>query len=337
MGRTIATAGVILAALVVGAAVLLVLSRSTQAPAAADPEPQPAVAARAVQLPATDQLAAREATLSEEMARFVEAFPAQAGAVQDLDDPAGDRWAVLIGINEHQPPTRNNIGSRQDAELLRSHLLDLGWRDDHIVLLTDGLAVRNNVEQAIAWLARKTDGDSVAIFHYSGHTKQWFDRDVDGDGEVPDEGLWPSDNDRIPDGEFVRQMSAVNAGRLWINIAACEAAGFADPGLARSGRTMTFSSREDEKSYEEPREDLSIWGHHLIQRGIVEGLADTNGDGRVSVEEAFHFAVPPAAERSKIGSHGSQNGVMIDQDPIPFVLDVARVATGQPVRGGLRA
>lgn len=336
MRRTIAPIAVLLAAVIVAAVAVLVPSPATQTPAA-EADERSDVDARPAALPATDQLVDRAARPRAEMARFEEAFPAQAAAVQDPHDPAGTRWAVLIGINDHQGPTRDNIGSRQDAELLRAHLLDLGWRDDHIVLLTDDLAVRDNLEEAISWLARKTDEDSVAIFHYSGHTKQWWGRDMDGDGEIPDEGLWPSDNDRIPDGEFVARMAAVDAGRLWINIAACEAAGFADPGLARPGRTMTFSSREDEKSYEEPRENLSIWGHHLIKRGMVERLADTNGDGRVTVEEAFHFAVPPAAERSVIGSHGSQNGVIIDQDPAPFALDVRERAAGQPLRGGLHA
>ncbi len=323
---------------VLGAAAILAFGppRSTPTPAAADAE-RPAVDARAASLPSANGFAGRQAAPSAETARFTEDFPEQSAATIDPGDPAGNHWAVLIGINDHQGPTRDNIGSRQDAELLRSHLVELGWRDDHIVLLTDDTAVRDNFEEAISWLARKTDQDSVAIFHYSGHTKQWWGQDVDGDGEVPDEGLWPSDNDRIPDGEFVERMAAVDAGRLWINIAACEAEGFADPGLARTGRTMTFSSGEEEKSYEEPRENLSIWGHHLIKRGMVERLADTNGDGRVTVEEAFHFAVPPAAARSVIGSHGSQNGVIVDQDPAPFVLDVRERAVGHPVRGGPRA
>ncbi|MBW3561048.1 MAG: caspase family protein [Actinobacteria bacterium] len=321
MRRTVISALVVglVAALVVGG--LSLLGRSSGIPTA-EAQDEQGLDVRAAAQPSTGALAARGAAPRAEMQRFNERFPAQAAATQDVREPATTRWAVLIGINDHQGPTRDNIGSRQDAELLRDHLLDLGWRDDHIVLLTEADAIRDNVEEAIAWLARKTDPDSVAIFHYSGHTKQWWGEDVDGDGEVPDEGLWPSDNDRIPDGEFVARMAPVDAGRLWINIAACEAEGFADPGLARPGRTMTFSSREEEKSYEEPRENLSIWGHHLIKRGMVERLADTNGDARVSVEEAFHFAVPPAAERSVIGSHGSQNGVIVDPDAEPFHLDL---------------
>lgn len=320
----------------VAAATMSLAGRPAQVPAAAQAEDGTPLEVRAAARPDTSTIAGREARPRAEMQRFNELFPDQAAATQDVRDPSTTRWAVLIGINDHQGPTRDNIGSRQDAELLHAHLLSLGWRADHIVLLTDALAVRDNIEEAIAWLGRKTDPDSVAILSYSGHTKQWWGEDVDGDGEIPDEGLWPSDNDRIPDGEFVARMAPVDAGKLWINIAACEAEGFADPGLARPGRTMTFASQEDEKAYEEPRENLSIWGHHLIERGMVERRADTNGDGRVSVEEAFHFAVPPAAERSRIGSHGSQHGVIVDPDPEPFLLGLpvsGRAPTGGGVTG----
>lgn len=243
-------------------------------------------------------------------ARFERTFPAQAAAVQDLSEPATTRWALLIGINEHSGRTRDNLTSRQDAEDLRAHLLALGWRDDHIVLVTDHVATRENLEQGIAWLARKTDPDSVAVFHYAGHTKQWHGVDVDGDGEVPDEGLWPTDNDRMVDSEFVARMAAVRAGTLWVNIAACEAEGFADPGLRQPGRVLTFSSSEHQKSYEDPSTGNTVYGYYLLE--ALAGYGDGNGDGEVTVEEAFHYAGPRAHTRTERQSHGPQTAVVMD-------------------------
>lgn len=246
-------------------------------------------------------------------ARFESRFPAHAAASQDPRDPATTRWAVLVGINEHSGTTRDNVGSRQDAESLYAHLMDLGWRADHVLLLTDELATRETMLESVHWLARRTTADSVAAFSYSGHAKQWFDRDVDGDGEVPDEALWPSDNQHITDREFADVMGTVGAGRLWLNIMACEAAGFLDPGLVRDGRVVTFSSAEDEKSYEDPSVGHSVWGWNLVVEGLRNGRADADGDGAVTVQEAASFAIPRAAKRTSGQSYGAQNGGMVDR------------------------
>lgn len=292
------------------------------------PVPAAAVAARTADRSVSD--AARR--------RFEQLFPAQVGASQNAaGDPASTRWAVLIGINEHAGRTRDNVGSRQDAEDLAAHLLALGWRKDHVVLLRDQLATGENMLEAIAWLARKTDRNSVAVFHYSGHTKQWPGRDVDGDGEVPDEALWGSDNAKIPDRRFVRAMGAVDAGRLWVDIGACEAAGFMDPGLRRTGRVLTFSSREPEKSYEDPSVGNSVWGYFLADRGLRSGLGDRDGDGQVTVEEAFAYAAPRATRRTAQASHGPQRPVLVDDLRGDFSLRMppaARRPSTPPGGGG---
>ncbi len=253
-------------------------------------------------------------------ARFEERFPAQAVATQDVYEPATTRWALLIGINEHQGRTRDNLTERQDAETLHATLLANGWREDHIVLLTDEAATRENIEQGIAWLARKTNAQSAAIFSYGGHTKQWHGEDRDGDGEVTDEALWPSDNDQILDSHFVRMMADVQPGSLWINIGACEAAGFNDPGLAGPGRLLTFSSEEDEKSYEDPAVDNSVYMQYLADEALRGGHGDANGDGRVTVEEAFRYAQPRATSRTQGQRYGAQHPVMVDQLDGDFTL-----------------
>lgn len=251
---------------------------------------------------------------------FERAFPDQAAAAQDPADPATTRWAVVIGINEHQGHTRDNVASRQDAEELRGHLLELGWRDDHILLLTDHQASGETIQQGLRWLARKTDEHSTSVVHYSGHTKQW-PHDVDGDGEVVDEGLWPSDNRFVTDRTFVSLLDGVR-GRLWVDLAACEAEGLGDPGLARAGRILTFSSREDQKSYEDPSVDNSVWGFFLIDEALRAGFGDADGDGDVTVQEAFAFAAPRAAERTSRQPHGPQNPVLVDLLDGPFSLRI---------------
>ncbi|MFP5578511.1 MAG: caspase family protein [Acidimicrobiia bacterium] len=253
-------------------------------------------------------------------ATFTERFPAQAAAVQDPSRPATTRWALLIGINEHRGTVADNIGSRQDAEDLRAHLLASGWRDDHILLLTDRHATRANIVDGIAWLAARTDQHSVGIFHYSGHSKKWQRRDVDGDGERTDEGLWPSDDRYIPDGELVRLLDPVRPGALWISFATCNAAGMADPGLDQPHRILTFSSGEPQKSYEHPNWGNSVWGWLMIEQAFGAGAGDGNGDGRVTVEEAFEWARPRAHDTTAGQRYGAQDGVLVDLVPGDFDL-----------------
>lgn len=253
--------------------------------------------------------------------RFERRFPAHAAASQDAAEPATLRWAVLIGINEHSGRTRDNLGSRQDAEALAAHLRGLGWRDDHVLLLTDAMATRENIVEAIRWLQRKTDESSVSVFHYTGHTKQWPNWDVDGDGERTDEALWPSDNRHISDGEWAALMAPI-AGRMWINIGACEAAGYLDPGVAGPNRIVTYSSAEDQKSYEDPGAGHSVWGYELVINGLRRSHGDTDGDGSVTVEEAAGFAIPRAASRTQNQRYGPQTGGVDDQVEGDFRLDV---------------
>jgi hypothetical protein len=243
---------------------------------------------------------------------FAERFPTQATAVQDPADPATTRWAVLIGINEHRGTVADNIGSRQDAEDLRAHLLASGWRDDHILLLTDRTATRANIVDAIAWLAERTDEDSVAVFHYSGHSKKWYGRDVDGDGERTDEGLWPTDDRFIVDSELVRLLDPVRPHAFWISFATCNAAGLADPGLVQPGRILTFSSGEPQKSYENPAWGNSVWGWLMIEQAFAGGVADADHDGRVTVEEAFAWTRPRARDTTTGQRYGPQDGVIVD-------------------------
>lgn len=245
-------------------------------------------------------------------ATWADRHPAHAAAVQDPSQPATTRWALLIGINEHLGGVSDNIGSRQDAEDLRAHLLADGWLDDHILTITDRDATRANIIAGIRWLADKTDQDSVAIFHYSGHSKKWYGRDHDGDGEITDEGLWPTDSRFIVDSELAGLLGAVQPQALWLNFATCNAAGLADPGLVQPGRLLTFSSGEPQKSYEHPAWGNSVWGWFLIEQAMVGGLADADADGRVTVEEAFSWARPRASTTTSQQSDGPQDAVIVD-------------------------
>ncbi len=245
---------------------------------------------------------------------FRSLFPAQASAAR-TGARGGNHWALIIGINNYAGATRDNIGSRQDAVALRSYLLGLGWREDHIVLLTDLTATRSRVIDGIQWLASKTDDESVALFHYSGHEKP-FSTDVDGDGEARDVALWLADNRLLIDGDLGKLLRGVRASQMWLNFAVCRAGGFSDPGTLGAGRLVTYSSPESELSYEDPEVGHSVFGYYSIVEGLRSGYADANGDGLTTVQEAFEYARPRVEERTA----GRQHPQMRDEVGSGFSL-----------------
>jgi hypothetical protein len=235
--------------------------------------------------------------------RFRDLFPAQNAAVADPTITGGNHWALLIGINDYWGGTRDNIGSYQDARDLRKHLLSLGWRGDHIVLLANRQATASMILQSIRWLASKADRGSTVVFNYSGHEEP---RTYGGSRHIL---LHAADNRMIPDTEVASELGRVQAAKMWINLAVCRAGGFNMPGLVKTNRVVTFSSPESELSYEDPTVDHSVFGWFLIMEGMVSRMGDYNQDGNVTVEEAFRYAKPNVTDRTR----GLQHPFMIDK------------------------
>ena len=251
-------------------------------------------------------------TSPETRAAFEQRYPEQAQARRGMR-PGEDDWALLIGINEHLGGVANNHASRQDAERLRELLLDAGWSDERIVVMTDTDATGDMVREGLSWLARKAGDDATVLLHYSGHSKKWYG----GGGAILDIGLWPTDDDFIRRDELGHALDAIPNARLWGNFATCNAEAFHEAGLGTEGRVFTYSSRTPEKSYEDPAAGHSVWGSFLLDDGTWAGA-----DGRTGVQEAFEAAAPRATERTAGQRYGPQTPVIYDDLGEPFTLDV---------------
>ena len=252
----------------------------------------------------------------------VSSLPAGAGPVPSLPPPLGpspsvspspsssaaptaappaapaDRWALIVGVTAYRGNVHDTVGGANDARLVRDVLLRSGWRSDRIRILTDDQATGQAVADGISWLQANSSSRTFSLFHYSGHVKQAKGREY----------LWPVDNAYLADNEVARVLKA-NRGTSWTSISGCEAGGF-DEGLSSSRHLFTGSSTVEQKSYEDSKTGFSVWGGMLFDEGLRDKAADRDGDGRVSVNEAFNYAAPRAAAYTKNQAKGRQTPVL---------------------------
>jgi hypothetical protein len=193
-----------------------------------------------------------------------------------------DRWALLVGVTNYRGNVKDTRAGAADARLVRDVLLRHGWRSDRIRILTDDQATGRAVADGMAWLQRNSSSTTFSLFHYSGHVKQ----------KNGHEFLWPVDNGYIQDTEVSRVLRAVR-GTAWTNISGCEAGGF-DEGLSSPRHLFTASSHVTEKSYEDSKTGFSVWSGMLFDEGLRDKAGDRDGDGKVSVHEAYDYAAPRA-------------------------------------------
>jgi len=198
-----------------------------------------------------------------------------------------NKWALIIGIDNYKKPTHPTYGGVGDARTMRALLLDNGWPADHIMVLQEGDATQANVRAGFQWLIDHSDDNSFSVFLYSGHVKQ-TSGDRDRDGEKVDEWMWPWDNKLISDRELTNWLLQVR-GNLWVDLAGCEAAGL-DDGLAAPNRVVTAASQENEKGFERPDWHESVFNGTFLDQAMRQHMADFDGNGMVSIQEAFAFA-----------------------------------------------
>ncbi len=212
-----------------------------------------------------------EASLGPPPGPFNDRVPTRFAAPQD-------RYAFLVGVTDYPSPTKDTIGSANDVRFIRQSLLAAGWESQNIRIYTDRQVTGAVIREGLTWLARKSVPGTFTLFHYSGHVKQV--------GSVVK--LWPADRDFIPSKEFASLLRP-GTGRMWVDIAGCEAGGFIED-LPSAHRLVTASSKVTQKSYEYPQWGESVWTGLVFDLGLGQGQADANRNGTTTVGEALRYA-----------------------------------------------
>jgi hypothetical protein len=223
---------------------------------------------------------------------------------------AANRWALVIGIRDYAGRTESTVGGDGDAAAVRSALLHSGWRDDHILVLTEGDASADGIRAGIAWLVGHSTPSTFTLLHYSGHICI-ASRGPCGSGHT---WLWSQDNRFLSEDEVAGRLSGLE-GYSWLDVAGCESGAF-DVGFHSDRHLFTSSSRASETSYEDPARKQSVWVSFAWSQGYEQGRADKGGHPfHATMRQMAAYGATHAPGFTAGGEAGSQHPLWLGGDP----------------------
>jgi hypothetical protein len=265
--------------------------------------------------------------------------------------PAGDLYVLAVGVNDFPGLAGANLGyAARDADAFGRFFAEQGprhFRRVHARVLSDLGAEppeRARIVEALGFLADAQAHDTVVVFlashGISDATGEYFfvprdaraddlARAVHGQGaEAPSLIRWSVFFDAL----------RRTAGRRVLVVDTCHALGAAGrPDLQSLGKrsaaarfSLVLASRQDEESQEYPPARHGLFTHSLLAG--LDGAADADGDGAITLAEAFRFAAP-MVERLRDREIGPQTPQLLAPEPLgSTVLARTRLEAPGPLR-----
>ncbi|RLF48442.1 MAG: hypothetical protein DRN20_04505 [Thermoplasmata archaeon] len=195
------------------------------------------------------------------------------------------KYAVIVGIGDY-PGDDKDIYGDKDALFVYNYLLRCGFQPQNITLLINSNATVMSVTNALTQISSEISSLDEFVFYFSGHGTRY-----EGQSGIAlyDGVLWQRDLKEITDG--------IDAAKALFVFDSCFSGNFADylPCIAIGGpNRIVVTSTGDWRFAYGSEEKGGIFTHYFFKKGLAEGLADEppigNGNGHVSVEEAFKYA-----------------------------------------------
>ena len=220
----------------------------------------------------------------------------------------GQRWALVVGINEYASLPRLRY-ARQDAEAIAEALVkQCGFPKTNVVLMTDSAQLRaddfpryptrGNLRSRINQLATIAGRNDLLLICFSGHGLN-----VDGNGYLaPIDGAGNDLGSLVPLTWVRTTLETSPASQRLLILDACHSSARSGPGdspaaavlspLAGAAFVTLASCDSRQLSHEEQK-----LGHGVFSAAVVEGLggaadrfAEGNRDGTVTANELFAFS-----------------------------------------------
>jgi hypothetical protein len=206
-------------------------------------------------------------------------------------------WALVVGIGEYaENPEQNRPDMITEANDFRNLLLQSSWwSEDHIKILTAEKATISNILAGFRWLNKMASSDDVVLVYLSTHGNHLpLDIPPQDEADHEDEMLvtywgFAYNTSFITDDTINILLNRLKSNNVCLIVDSCYAGGFNDhwkllKSAPEQHRVIIMGSCEDEVAYSGG-----------FAPGLIDGLrgyADINGDGIVTAEEVFVYAVP---------------------------------------------
>ncbi len=229
-------------------------------------------------------------------------------------------WALLIAVGKYwMNPFMDRPSMLREVKNLYDMLpISEWWDEDHIKIITGENATMFNIIKGFRWLDKMEDDNDISLIFLATHGFPYIMDFPPFDEEVGEDEALASYYGFLPflpianpfgilmDDHLNMMINRLESNGIGVIVDSCYSGGFDD--IRGSNRVVVTSSREDEVSYG------SIFTKYLIKG--LRGHADVNGDGIVSLEEAFYYAEPRVID----DSGGRMHPQIFDDYPDELVL-----------------
>jgi hypothetical protein len=219
--------------------------------------------------------------------------PARADGSASSAAPRPHAYAVVIGSNAGGAGQASLRFAEDDARRVADVLRDLGHyaaADVRVLLHPDVAHVDGAIDELAAKVRANAAGGEQAevVFYYSGHARA---------------NALTLGSEEIALGTLRERLSALPSTLTIVVLDACQSGAFArvkgaEPAadfsynsvsrLTQKGLAVMASSTSQELSQESDELKASYFTHHFVT--ALRGAGDADGDGRVSLDEAYRYA-----------------------------------------------
>lgn len=235
--------------------------------------------------------------------------------------PMGDLYVLAVGVSDYREPNIRKLKfAAKDATDFGKLLQEQKglFRKKYVKILTNEKATRRAIEKFLTGDLRRSGKDDTIILFFSGHGVFDPQRTQDFyfcpfDIEL---GYYAATAVKMSRLDF---LEGLESKRVLLIADSCHAGGFSEwnekdlPATLEiflkdfrdtTGRVIITSAAPNQLSWELPEIDgkpatNSVFTHYLIQG--LEGKADTNRDGKVTVSEAYEYSY--AMTKEATGGH----------------------------------
>lgn len=206
------------------------------------------------------------------------------GAAQFSTAPVKDKWALVVGISRFKDPSINLKYAAKDAIDFKNFLISSAqFKPDHVQLLTDGSATRENIVSALGdkWLGRLANKDDLVVIYISSHgstTKEKVGVNFLVAADTNKNALLGTGIPMQWLSEIIKEQ--IHSDRIVLIMDVCHsgaATSGGEKGLTRennfdienlkpgTGQAILCSSLADQVSWESKQYENSVFTHRLIE------------------------------------------------------------------------